>query len=182
MKLRWMAALAAALTGCAATLPPGWDHGGATLIIPRARWVVGEIAVELHHDGVVMLDGQHAFSIDRAGRVFEPDGTALALVDRDGQLVGIDDEPLGWVGAGQTMLPGDDAPWLTLMRSGELVRTDERGQRRPFGVWIGCTQYASTAQSCALVSHLVGRQLRRARQHARGPSLGVGLGVSVPIR
>ena len=151
-------------------------------MLPRARWVVGEIAVELHHDGMVTFNGEHAFSVDRAGRIFEPDGTAIALLTNDGQLLGIDDQALGWVGEGQAMQPDADSPWLTLMPSGELVRTDASGQQRPFGVWMGCTHNRSTAQSCTLVAHLVGQQLLAARAQAAGPSISVGVGFGIPIR
>jgi hypothetical protein len=174
------ACLALGAGACAAKPPTGWKEGGAAVLVPRARWVFGELAVDLGHDGKVHFNGRHRWTIDRAGRIYDEEGQPLALLGKDGVLVGPDDETIGWVGAAESRLPGQNEGWLTLGMTGELVRHEEEGSR-PFGVWMGCTAMPQTAQICTLVSHLVALRLREA---AREPdvSFGVGVGVSVPVR
>src|SRR5262245_1976331 len=100
--------LLAALSGaCAAAPPTGWQRGGTSLYVPRARWVNGDIAVDIDERGRVIVGGKHVMTVDRAGRAFDPYGEPVALLKSDGLVYGQDDEPLGWVGAGQAMLPGD---------------------------------------------------------------------------
>jgi len=170
----------ALMCGCAANPPSGWQRGGARLAIPRARWIAGELAVDLAANGHVRVAGQHRFTVDAAGRIYDPDSVPIALLGDDGQLRGIDDRLLGWVGAQQSNLPSSERPWLQLGPSGELARVDGNGQRRPFGVWLGCTHVGYTMQTCLLVSHLIALELRRSSGPAVG--FGFGFGAMVPLR
>ncbi len=172
--------LVASSLGCAAVaLPSGWREGGRRLALPAARWVVGERTVELAANGSVVVDGVHTMTVDRAGRVYGPENRPIALLKPDGIVLGPDDEPLGWVGA--TEARGDDnEPWLTFLPTGEVVRLLGDGQPRPFGVWLGCDQVPYGSQTCLLVSHLVGLEVRT-RAASPGVSVGVGLGLGVGI-
>jgi hypothetical protein len=63
--------------------------------------------------------------------------------------------------------------------NGEVARFDH-GDVRPFGVWLGCG-HAATVQTCTMVTHLVGMQLReRERQAEPSVSIGIGVGVGIP--
>ena len=100
-----------ATAGCGATQPPtGWQTGGTELYVPRARWIVGDVIVDVDQEGRVLLGGKHALTIDRVGRVYDAYNQPVALLGRDGMLHGEDDEPLGWVGAGEAMLPARITP------------------------------------------------------------------------
>ena len=142
-------------------------------MLPRARWVNGDVAVDIHHDGKVLVNGAHALNIDRAGRVFDLENEPIAVLQTDGLLWGTGEEPMGWVGAGEAMLPGGTGPWLSLTPSGEVVRHD-RGNR-PFGLWRGC-ESQSVIQACTLVTHLIGQKLV---ERSNGPRMSVGVGVGV---
>jgi len=177
--LSWVVLWASA-SGCAAAPPKGWQQGGAELMIPRARWFNGDAVVDVDHDGRVLLNGKHVLNVDRAGRAYDPYDAPVALLGSDGHLVGPDDEPMGWVGAGEAILPGDDGPWVVVAPSGEVVRTNDDGDPVPFGLWVGCNQIPHTLQACTLVSHLVGIHIREMRKRRRGGvSVGVGVGVGV---
>jgi hypothetical protein len=168
---------AAALTACSPPKPPAhWEQGGTMLDIPRARWVRGDEVVELAANGAVYVDGEHDLTVDRAGRVYEPDGAPVALLEPNGRLVGPDEEDLGVVGAATASLPGSDVAWLGLYPSGELVAYGPEGQRQSLGVWLGCARGARAQQACVLVSHLLAQRLRR-RSEAPAMSFGVGVGV-----
>lgn len=172
-------ALAAAwLPACASSTPPAhWQRGGTPLEIPRARWVRGDSVIEVSRNGAVYVDGDHELTVDRAGRVYRPDGEPVALLYSDGRLLGPDDEDLGIVGAARASLPGkDDVAWLGLYPSGELVVYGDEGQRLALGVWLGCHHSPHTAQTCVLISHLLTRELRR-RSQAPAMTWGVGVGV-----
>lgn len=169
---------AALLAGCSTPMPPAnWQKGGTALDIPRARWVRGDAVVEVARNGAVYVDGDHELTVDRAGRVYEPDGAPVALLQADGRLIGPDDEDLGVVGAARASLPGRDAvAWLGLYPTGELVVYGEEGQELALGVWLGCKGSPQVAQTCVLISHLMARELRR-RAQAPAVSFGVGVGV-----
>ena len=144
--------------------------------IPRARWVNGETLVDVDQEGKVLIGGKHALTIDRAGRVYDAYNTPVALLQPDGMIVGPDDDPLGWVGANEAILPGDSHSWLAMDRQGLLLRLDDEGSRRPFGQWMGCSSV--TLQTCMLVSHVVGQEImERRRSRQSGPSVGIGIGV-----
>ena len=179
LALSWVVFLVGS-SGCAAAPPKGWQQGGAELMIPRARWFNGDAVVDVDQDGRVVLNGKHVLNVDRAGRAYDPYDTPVALLGDDGHLVGPDDEPMGWVGAGEAILPGDEEPWIAVLPSGEVVRYTEDGDPVPFGLWVGCNQIPHTLQACTLVSHLVGIHIREMRKRRRGGvSFGVGFGVGV---
>ncbi|HHH11552.1 MAG TPA: hypothetical protein ENK23_05700 [Sorangium sp.] len=154
--IRYAVMLAGALLvcGCATVPPRGWRQGGAHLIIPRARWVYGAISIELTHRGLVTLAGAPWLTIDGAGRVSTPDGEPVALLLGDGMLRGPNDRRLGWVGAGESIKPGELKRWLVFQPSGEVLKNDGT-KLRPFGVWFGCNQRPDTLQACTLVTHLL---------------------------
>ena len=166
--------------GCGPAKPPtGWQTGGTELYVPRARWIVGDVIVDVDHEGRVLIGGKHALTIDRAGRVYDAYNQPVALLGRDGMLTGADDEPMGWVGAGEAMLPGDDHSWLQLDHTGLLLRLDNDGDSRPFGQWVGCN-HPSVVQACTLVSHVVGQEIQRLRDQPRS-RFGIGIGVGIGV-
>ncbi|MSP25817.1 MAG: hypothetical protein EXR75_11780 [Myxococcales bacterium] len=176
-----LSVLAAMSAGCAArALPSGWQPGGRRLAVPAARWVVGERTVELTANGSVLVDGAPTMTVDSAGRVYDPERRPIALLLANGNLLGPDDEALGWIGATEARGADDDS-WLRYLPSGEVVRgTEDVG--RPFGVWLGCDAVPYGSQTCLLVSHLIGLELRaRAAVAAPGVSVGLGLGMGVGI-
>jgi hypothetical protein len=161
---------------CASSPPKGWQQGGAPLLLPRARWVNGETLVDVDAEGRVTWGGRHVLTIDRAGRVYDAYSTPVALLQPDGFLLGEDDDPLGWVGGNEAILPGDGHSWLAMDQQGLLLRIDDDGDQRPFGQWMGCGGVA-TMQACMLVSHVIGQQImERRRSREGGPSVGIGIG------
>lgn len=171
--------VAAAALGCEPPRPPAhWQQGGGVLALPRARWVQGDATVDLLPQGKVLVDGRHVLSLDAAGRVFEPDGSPVALLEPTGAVVGPDNEDLGTVGAVTAARPGQQVAWLALQPSGEVVLFGRRGRARPLGVWVGCGSAPQGRQSCVLLSHLLAGQLLERR--AEPPvTFGVGVGVGV---
>src|SRR6185295_217799 len=87
-----------ALAACRAQPPPNWGQGGTPLDIPRARWTRGDKLIDLMPDGKVLGDGDHLFTIDRAGRVYQPDNEPVAVLQADGRLLGKDEALLGKIG------------------------------------------------------------------------------------
>ena len=166
------------LSGCASTPPSGWQQGGATLVIPRARWVYGDISLEVAQNGRVIVSGDHWLTIDRAGRAFDPDNEPVALLRQDGMLVGPDDRRLGWVGAGETIRPGQGRRWITFRPNGEVLKFDG-DQQRPYGVWFGCNQVPYTLQACALLTHLMAQSWWRFQPSGQRRSLGTSFGPSL---
>jgi len=138
--------------------------------------VRGERVVELGSDGQVLVGGEHELSIDRAGRVFEPDGTPVALLGADGRVVGPDDADLGQVGAVTAALPGRSTAWIALAPSGEVVTFGPEGERGAYGVWLGCNRSPYSAQACVLVTHLLAR--RDVESHEPPPVM-FGFGMAV---
>lgn len=174
--------LATALAmGCSATPPPNWAQGGAAVEIPRARWARGDLTVDVMSDGRVLLNGEHELTIDRAGRVFDPEAEPIALLEPDGRVIGADEMHLGVVGSDHASLPGHATAWLSVLPTGEVVRYDEDGERYGFGVWTGCTEAPRARQVCTLISHLLGMRTRAAERPS-GVTIGVGVGVGVPLR
>lgn len=166
-------------SACASTPPTGWATGGQPLTAPRARWVNGELLVDLDPTGRVFVGGRHLFTVDAVGRVYDAYNQPVALLQRDGMVVGPDDLPMGWVGAGEAILPGDEHSWLVLHPSGLLIRSDGDDDK-PFGQWLGCT-HPHTLQTCTLLSHIIGRQLLSRGDQNLGlmPGLGIGVGTII---
>ncbi len=166
------------VSGCASTPPTDWKLGGQPLATVHARWVNGELLVDMDRRGHVYVRGRHLLTLDRAGRIYDAHNEPLALLRRDGMLVGTNDMPMGWVGAGEAILPGDSHSWLILQDSGLLLRSDG-DETRAFGQWLGCAR-AHTRQLCTLISHIIGRELLAKQGQGQGlglmPGVGVGLG------
>ncbi|MBI4700070.1 MAG: hypothetical protein HY744_02710 [Deltaproteobacteria bacterium] len=150
---------AAALVGlalcasCAARPPAHWQGGGTEVDIPRARWLRGDLVVDVVPEGRVLVGGMHVLSLDRAGRVFDLDADPVALLEVDGSVTGPDDEPLGKVGWGTAARAGEQMAWLVLNDSGEVLRIDEDGAAHSFGIWSGCGEPRSRVV-CTLLTHL----------------------------
>ena len=165
--------------GCAAPPPAHWAQGGARVEVPAARWVRSEtMTVDVLPNGKVTVNGEHELTIDRAGRVFDPNGVAIALLEPDGKLVGPGDSSLGEVGASSASLPNEKTAWLTLLPTGEVVRYDDLGGKASMGAWIGqCQMTPRTRQVCLLVTHLVATRQRNPNQGGITFGLGVGVGL-----
>ncbi len=162
---------------CASKPPPNWATGGAGLAVGLARWTRSDATVELRPDGKVLIDGDAVLGIDRAGRVFETDGEAVAVLDADGNLVGRDAAHMGMVGSQTASFPGDRTAWVGLGPRGEVIRFGSEGERSQDGYWQGCE--GAMATTCMLVTHVI-----LLREWQRRPRVGVGIGVGfgVPIR
>ncbi|HSN96754.1 MAG TPA: hypothetical protein VLS89_00605 [Candidatus Nanopelagicales bacterium] len=203
MRSLLLAAPLALLTACSATPPANWERGGAVLEIPRARWVLGDGAVDLMPDGRIFLNGEHHLSVDRGGRVFDVEGEPMALLEPDGKVIGPGDKDLGLVGAMHASLPEEQTAWLSVVPTGEVIRYDEEGERYTFGLWMGCNVSMRAHQACMLITHLVGLRIREASRSGpggwgpggmggpgmgapgiggSGVGIGIGVGVGVPLR
>jgi hypothetical protein len=168
-----IAAAGGALSACAAHPPANWAPGGSPVEILQARWARGSSVADVMPDGRVVIDGSHAFSIDRAGRVFEPDNSPIALLEPDGRLIGKDDVLLGMIGVHNSSLPGHTQAWLTVGDQGEVIIYDEEGERRAAGVWTGC---GPAVRTCTLVTHIIAMATVRRRGNV-GVGLGFGAGM-----
>ena len=170
------------LLACAAATPPAdWARGGAPLDIVRARYIKSDLLVDVLPGGQVMINGEHELTVDRAGRVVDDEGAAVALLEPDGRVVGPENAPLGQVGAQHAARPDESFAYLSVTPTGEVIRYDEEGERSNYGVWIGCNVSPRANQLCALVTHLLaerGKIPERAYQSG-GPSIGVGIGIGV---
>lgn len=146
--------------------------------IPRARWNRGDVVVDVMPDGQVLANGDLLFMIDRAGRVFDRDNDAIALIEADGRVVGKDDRPLGKVGLRNAAPPGAEVAWLALEPTGEVTRFDPEGNPQAGGVWVGC---GTAVRTCTFTSHLVAlAELTGSRSRFRvGIGMGVGSGAGV---
>lgn len=172
-------------SACAPTPPAKWAEGGARLELPRARWVLVDAAVDVLPNGTVFVNSEHAFTIDRAGRVMDLDNAPVALLLPDGRVVGPSDTPLGSVGLLNASLPDEPNAWISVMPTGEVVRYFDDGERMNFGAWLGCNP-AQVHLTCTYLSHVIGMRIKdeqdRRRQimnNYRGglAPTGVGLGL-----
>ena len=167
------------LAGCTPKPPANWAQGGSPLDIPRARWVRGDASVEISGDGRVLVNGEHQLTIDRGGRIFDVDAHPVALIERDGRLIGPDDKSLGMAGVWSASLPGESVAWLSLLASGEVVRYGDEGVRSSMGAWVGnCMASAPAHQTCMNVSHLHGMKLKDERPY--NPSYAPGMTPGIP--
>lgn len=173
----WMLVLVAAgaMTACTPKPPPQWALGGTPLMLGQASWQRGDDdPVVLHQDGTVTQDDDVLFRIDTAGRVFEEDGEPIAILLPGNVLVGTDDVALGVVGPHSASFPGSPYAWLSLGRSGQVIRYDPEGERSVDGQWTGCTGYVT--KTCTLISHLIALEEWRNR-----PRVGIGVGIGVGV-
>lgn len=177
---------ACSVFGCAGSSvpPPGWQQGGAPIFLPRATWTYRYTAVELLPDGRVIVNERHVFSLDRAGRVFDPDGGSIALLRPDGRLVGNGGEDLGAVAPTAAALPGEGYASLAIAPDGRVIKQDE-SDPTALGSWAGCGFYAVSLQACMLVTLLVTTKFQPYRPINRYPTTpygtpampGFGLGI-----
>jgi hypothetical protein len=182
MKLA-LSLLALVLAACSATPPPRWVEGGSPIEIPRARWQRGAHVVDIMPDGHVLIDGEHVFSIDRAGRVIEADGTPIAVLMPEGALVGRDDASLGSVGLRNAAPPRGRMAWISIGEKGEVLRYDDEGDALSDGFWTNC---GAAVRACTLTTQVV--SLAEARQRMQGgfatlsgPGVGIGVGTGLVI-
>lgn len=162
------------LMACGSRPPPRWVEGGAKLEIRRAHWERRGQSVDLLEDGRVYIDGVHRFSIDRAGRVFEPDGEPVAVLQPSGLLIAKDDRVMGHIGIANAALPGVATAWLSIGPQGEVVRYADDGERLADGLWTGC---APAPRACTLTTHVIALdELRRRPRVSFGIGIGVGFG------
>jgi hypothetical protein len=135
------------------------------------------VLVDVEPDGKVIVNQRHLLSVDATGRVYDAYNRPVALLQPDGMLIGGNDSPMGWVGAGEAILPGDDHSWLRLESGGLLIQNDG-DEEKPFGQWLGCDR-PQVLQLCTLVSHIVGRELRA--RTGSGGGFGLGSGVTMGV-
>jgi hypothetical protein len=175
MHLRnWAALLALGLAACQTRPPPNWAQGGSPLDIPRARWTRGNRVIDIMPDGKVLSDGEHLFTVDRAGRVYEPDNEPIAVLQADGVLVGKGETPYGKIGVRNASPPGREVAWIALGEQGEVTHFDSDGDVHPDGAWYGC---GAAVRACTLATHVITLVETRRPRGSTTVGLGVGLGV-----
>lgn len=175
----WALSLLLALGACQAHPPPNWAQGGTLLDIPRARWTRGDKVIDIMPDGKVLADGEHLFTIDRAGRVYEPDNDPVAVLQADGRLVGKDEVTLGKIGLRNASPPGRELAWLSIGERGEVMHYDPDGDARSDGAWTAC---AAAVRACTLATHIVALVESRWRHSpSYGPNVGIGIGVGFGV-
>ncbi len=137
----------------------------------------GDVVIDVGPSGRVFANGRHVLTIDASGRVYDAYHAPVALLQRDGLVFGTDDTPLGWVGAGEAIRPGEEHSWLVLHPSGLVLRSDG-DEQKPFGQWLGC-QHPTVLQVCTLVSHVLGPNLLSRAGGGAGLGLAPGLGLGI---
>jgi len=143
----------ACVCACASNPPPRWQEGGAHLEVRNASWKRRESTVELKPNGEVVEDEELVFRVDGSGRVSDAKGEPVAVLMPDGQLVGVDDSQLGWVGGGSSFVGKDRAPGVYMFPTGEVLAADEDGEWAVDGQWADC--YGHLFWTCTLVSHVI---------------------------
>jgi len=123
----------------------------------------------------VLVDGDLAFVVDRAGRVANDEYDPFAVLLPDGQLAGAGDQSLGQVGTNNAAPPGGREAWLAVTPDGRVTYFDSDGERSSGGVWHGCT--GPVQRTCTLVTQLIAVQNYRASRSGVGIGIGVGVGV-----
>lgn len=161
------------LPACTSPPPPRWAEGGAPLVLPQASWKTGDgITVEIRPDGKVLVDGAVHFVLDRAGRIYDSQAEAAAILLPDGRIAGTDDLYLGRVGLTNASPPVRDTAWLSVTPDGAVTHYEADGERAVDGRWSGC--HGAALRTCTLVTHLWSLERVAA---ARGPVfIGVGVG------
>ncbi|WP_438040352.1 hypothetical protein [Sorangium sp. So ce128] len=164
------------LAACAATPPANWVRGGALLDIPRARWALADLTIDVMPDGKILVNGEHQLSVDRGGRVFGLEAEPVALLEPDGRVTGPNDDPLGQVGVLHASLPRQANAWITVAEGGAVIRYSEEGEREPLGAWMGCEATARAHQACTLITHIVGMRMGKLARPRAPDALQMGLG------
>ncbi len=145
----------------------------------RATWERPHgTAVDLLPDGRVLVDGEHLWTLDRAGRVIDRGNDPVALLEESGGVWGPDHQRMGGVGPTSAAPPDSGYAWLTLGAGGEVTRYSADGEPMAAGVWRGCEGPAQ--QTCMLVTHLITLK-EGGPPGGSGVSVGVGIGVGVGV-
>jgi hypothetical protein len=169
------------MTACQAHPPPNWVQGGSPLDIPRARWTRGKQVIDIMPDGKVLTDGEHTFTIDRGGRIYDTDNDAIAVLQVDGRLLGKDEIVLGKVGVHNASPPGREIAWLSVGDQGDVVHFDPDGNQQSDGAWAGC---GAAVRACTLTTHmqtLVESRRARGGPGFAGPTIGIGVGFGMVV-
>jgi hypothetical protein len=156
-----------AVTGCTPNPPPRWLDGGARLSFADANWVADGRAIELRSTGEVTQDGELLWVLDRVGRVVDDSFRPVALLSREGHLVGTDDVFLGTIGVHNAAPPWSGLAWLRVDSRGVVLLFGEGGQRVSGGRWVGCA--GEVLRSCTLITHLVALASVPRRGYWAGP-------------
>jgi hypothetical protein len=167
-----LGALGLLLTACRPAPPPRWATGGATLILPHARWHRDGDVIEIKPSGEILEDGDVIFVVDRVGRVVDEDHDPVALLLPNGALAGTEAVDLGQVGRSNASPPTRAFAWVSLRGDGVVLRFDADGERSADGHWEGCT--GSALRTCTLVTHLIAL-----REYGQRPTTSVGIGIGV---
>jgi hypothetical protein len=154
----WVAAAIASFSllaaGCGASPPAHFEAGGAGVDIATGAWarVAGNVVVGA--DGLVTVDGERAFTIDKSGRIRDYQGAPFALVEQGGRLVGRDEKGLGMLHS-TSIESSSGRLAVSVAPNGEITIKDRQGTR-PGGAWTGDCMKSPSAQSfCTLVAYLV---------------------------
>jgi hypothetical protein len=123
-------------------------------------------------DGRVFGNGDHLFTIDAAGRVFDRENEPIALLEGE-LLVGANDASLGRIGLHNASPPGVEVAWLTVDDAGNVIRFDPEGGPHPDGTWAGC---GAALRTCTLATHVIALSQMRGGSRSN-VSVGVGVGV-----
>jgi hypothetical protein len=171
------ASFALLTTACADRPPPGWATGGSPLAFANASWRNGEgTYIELRADGRVVANGGLLFVLDRAGRVYDSQNEPVAMLMRDGNIAGVNEQHLGRIGVTNASPPRGRVAWLSVLPDGRVIHFEPDGERTTDGLWLGCN--GAQFRTCTLVTQLV--TLERVAAAARTPvSVGVGVGVGI---
>lgn len=138
-----------------------------------AQWERGDESVLIRRDGRVVEGDDFVFQLDAAGRVFDEDNEAIALLNPDGSVSGPDDTYLGRVGVHNASPPWTSVAWLRVRRDGKVALYDSDGEAHHAGTWRGCV--GPVMRTCTLVTHLLA--LEAARRYRDSVQVGVGLGM-----
>jgi hypothetical protein len=136
-------------------------------------------AVDLLPDGRVLVDGDHLWTVDRAGRVVDTGQDPVALLEEGGGVWGPEHRRLGGVGPTSAAPPNSGYAWLTMGPQGEVLRYASDGEAISAGVWRGCEGPAQ--QTCMLISHLLTLREGGAPGAPGGGGVSVGIGVGVGV-
>ncbi len=165
------------VVGCTPKEPPHWPEGGAPLLIAPARWERGEDdPIEILPNGQVVEDGDVLFVLDRVGRIVDEKYDPLGILLPDGNVVGTDNQALGFVGVSNAAPPWSQTAWLAVMPDGAVTLFARDGERSFGGRWTGCAGAAQ--RTCTLVTHLVALRDYRSAPDS-GVSIGVGIGIGL---